>query len=390
MHPLLAFAGASGPNLASWLLAHSGALGDAAARVVRPVMAALADPTGSVERIGPALVAVRNGQTEVLGVLHRHTAELDGIAAAVDGVGRAVDTVARTTDLLAALSMVGLGLTVLSQVHIAAQFAALTRRIERIDRDVREIRELLHQQHRAQLEQGLDDLSRAGQVEGSDPIAGRTLRLDARRALAGSRAVYTQQLAGHLAPPPRPAPAHLWMLARHLTTAALGEATCYLHLDQPHQAADVLRAALQPLRAHAAVVFGRTVADPTRFLIPAAAEHVTLDALADLYRHARHAGVLTADRAVTAAGVFEELRAHLGRARNPWFRRGRTVERLRVEFAEAVAAVEEVNRVSGLALLVERCTSGGRDYLELTAQIAAAIAERGPTAGACFAAFPAL
>jgi hypothetical protein len=256
MHPMLAFVGTYGPNIASWLLAHSGELGDAGARVVRPVMAAITDPSASVDRIGPTLVSLQNGRTEVIGLLHQHTTRLDGITTAVDGVGRSVENVAQSIGVLTSLSMVGLGLSVLSQVHIAWQFAALTSRIEKIDNEVRAIRELLHQQHRAQLEQGLDDLRRAERVTGSDPVAGQTLTLDARRALAGSRALYTQQLTGHLSPPTRQTPAYLWTLARHLTTAALGEATCYLHLKQPHQAADVLRSAIQPLRAHAVAVFG--------------------------------------------------------------------------------------------------------------------------------------
>ena len=119
MHPLLAFAGTYGPNIASWLLAHSGELGDAGARIARPVMAAITDPSSSLDRIGSALVAQNADRQEVIGLLHQHTTQLDGIGVAVDGVGRAVDNVAQSIGVLTSLTMVGLGLSVLSQVQIA-------------------------------------------------------------------------------------------------------------------------------------------------------------------------------------------------------------------------------------------------------------------------------
>lgn len=389
MHPLLTFAGRYGPNIASWLLAHSSDLGDAGARVVRPVMAAFTDPSASVDRIGPALVSIQNGQTEVIGLLHQHTTQLDGIATAVDGVGRSVENVAQSVGVLTSLTMVGLGLSVLSQVHIACQFAALANRIKSIDNRVRAIQEMLEQRERAALDAGLIKLEKA--ETRTDPKWGHDFTAGALSDLTDSRANYALSLSNQLAKPAAGEPAHLWMLARHLTTALLGEALCHLRLGQADLAVSVLRSGLSVLTKHGAAVFGRTVgASPTRFLIPAMAEYVTLERMAELYRQARHAGVLRDDRPNTAADVFESLRSGLASAADPLLFKSRKVQGLRVEFAEASAAVEEVNRVHGLALVIDRCARAGRDYAEVTAQVRSAVEARRPAEGDCFAAFPPL
>ncbi|WP_193789076.1 hypothetical protein, partial [Zavarzinella formosa] len=123
MHPALLFAGAHGPDLAAWLFAHATDIGDAFAKIARPVAAAVTDPAASLDRIGPVLVAQREGQTEVLGLLHQHTDKLDGITAAVEGIGVWQQSLGRSVGLLGSLYMVGLGMTALSQVHLAFQFA---------------------------------------------------------------------------------------------------------------------------------------------------------------------------------------------------------------------------------------------------------------------------
>ena len=155
MPPALLFAATHGPDLAAWLFAHAADIGDGFARIARPVAAAVTDPAASVDRIGPALVSLRDGQTEVLGLLHQHTTTLDGITAAVDGVGAGQQALGRSVDLLGTLSMVGLGAAALSQVHLAFQFAALTRRLDRLAAEVRQVKTMMHAEYRAALNAGL-------------------------------------------------------------------------------------------------------------------------------------------------------------------------------------------------------------------------------------------
>jgi hypothetical protein len=251
---------------------------------------------------------------------------------------------------------------------------------------------MLVQEQRAWLAHGLDDLRRSGEVADSDPTAGRQFLFDARLNLAGSRSSYTQQLSDQLSRPAPAEPAYLWMLARHLALPTLAETACHLRLGQPAQGMSVLRAGLTVLSGHASAVFERTVAaNPARFLMPSLARQgVTLEVIAELFRQARHAGVVPEEQAVTEAGVFESLRGRLHEASDPTFGRERKIKRLRSEFAEASAAVEEVNRVRGLALAIEQCERGGRDYLALTEQILGEIAAPRPQEGTCFAVFPPL
>ncbi|MBN9523762.1 DEAD/DEAH box helicase family protein [bacterium] len=144
MHPALAFAGTHGPGLAAWLLANADALGAAFARLVHPVTAALTDPAASLARIGATLVAQRDGRVEVIGLLHRHIARPDAVAAGVVDAGEALDRVEAGIGYLTFLSAAGLGLSALTQAHLAVQFASLTRRLDRLLAESRELKAILH------------------------------------------------------------------------------------------------------------------------------------------------------------------------------------------------------------------------------------------------------
>ena len=388
MYPLLTFAGMYGPQIASWLLAHGDELGDAGARVIRPVMAALTDPTASVDRIGSTLVSLQNGQVEVIGLLHQHTTQLDGISAAVDGVGQAVDGVGQAVGALTSLTMIGLGVAALSQVHIAFQFARLTERLKRLEAEVQEIKEMMHAGFRGELSAGLTKLQSALDAQATAPGRASTLFHHAINNLTDSAAKYVELLGGIGSRNPQTG----WMLARHLTVSILGQAAAYTRLREPRSAVQALRLGLPSVREHTRAVFRRTVEEkPGTFLMPALSEHgITLDAVAELYRQAGHAGVLDKSTRVTANDVFESLRDRLLDATDPWLFKTSKVRRLQAEFAEASAAVEEVNRIEGLALTIEQCERAGRDYADVVEQILRAIEAGRPTEGACFAVFPPL
>lgn len=388
MHPAIPFAVTYGPDLAAWLLAHASELGDAFARLTRPVMAAITDPTASLDRIGSALVAQQNGQAEVLGLLHQHTAKLDGIAAAVDGIGTGQQAVAHSLSLLTSLSIVGLGVAALSQVHLAFQFAALTRRLDRLAAEVRQVKALIQAEYRAELQAGLAKLEKGLHVADVDPDQAATLFGAAANTLTDSSANYAEQLRTQLGAADS---AYLWLLARHLTVSALGEAAAHLRLGQKSLAVRSLETALIPLRDHARAVFARTVvADPARFLIPAMAAHgVTLEAVAELYRQAGHAGAVESDERLSAADRFEALRGRLSGLRDPRFRVEAVVRRLTAAWSEASAAVEELNRFQGLAYAIDAYHSPTRTYDDLTAEILREVDVRRPPDRTCLAFFPA-
>ena len=389
MYPILTFGAAYGPEIATWLLANRVELGDAFERLSRPVTAALTDRTATIDRIGSVLVSQQNGHREVLGLLHQNTAKLDGISTAVENLGTAQVAIGHSIDVLTTLSMVGLGVSVLSQVHIAIQFAALTRRINTIDRGVKAIQEMLLQQNRAELAHGLDELHKAGESEKKDLTASQEFTLGARRNLAMSRASYSEQLDGQLSSGSSD-PRHLWMLARHLMTAVLGEATALLRMNLPDQAIASLEDGLKPLRRHAAAVFTRTVAvKPTHFLMPGLKAHgITLESLTELFRQAVSAGVHEATSRIAAADLFESWRGALSGASNPILWRESTLLRLRTEYVEAWAAIEDVNRLQGLILAVRTYQIAGRSYTDLMREILHQIATGSFQDGACLAVFP--
>ena len=173
--------------------------------------------------------------------------------------------------------------------------------------------------------------------------------------------------------------------------SALGEAAAYLRLGQKGQAVRSVETALAPLKDHAKSVFARTVgADPTQFLIPALAAHgITLEAIAELYRHAGHAGAVGPGEELSAAGRFEALRGRLHAVRDPRFRVAAAVRRRVAEWAEASAVVEEVNRVRGLTLVINAYHRPDRSYTDLAADILREADARRPADGACLAFFPA-
>jgi len=387
MHPVLVFAGNYGPSLASWIFANRDQLRDACARVLGPVTAAITDPSASIDRIGSALVAQQKGQLEVLGLLHQHTTKLDGISAAVDGVGVSVDKISTSIGFLTSLSFVGLGLSALSQVHIAFQFQRLTNRLKRLEAEIHELKEMMQADFRSETSAGLTKLKNGNEAQTTNPEMANTLFHGAIGNLTNSSARYIELLNSGVG---AKNPQARWMFARHLIVSVLGEVAAYTRLGHPGLAVKSIELGLAPLRQHARSVFERTVAGkPSTFLMPAMAEHgFTLEALAELYRQAQNAGVLDRKQVGTAADLFESLRGHWGEASDPFFGKAKKVQQLRVEFAEASAAIEEVNRLQGLALVIGQYGGTGQSYLDLSRQILEDIEAQRPEEGACFAVFP--
>jgi tetratricopeptide (TPR) repeat protein len=383
VHPALVFTARYGPPLAAWLLTHRHELGEAYDGIAGRVSDALAG-RASVDRVGKTLVAVRDGQTEVLGLLHRHTTKLDNLQAGIDGLWAGQQAVAGAVDLLTALSAVGLGVSVLSHVALGFQLNAINRRLGQLAVAVQQVKALLDAQHKAALAAGIAQLQKGVAVGRADESA--RLFEDAASKLTDSSANFAEQVQTHL----RAGEAsYVWVLARHLLVSALGEAAAHLRLGQREAAVLSLDKALPALRAHARRVFERTVgADPAALLMPALAEHgITLEAVAELYRQAGLAGA-TDGGPVSAADMFERLRGKLPSASDPLFFRERRVRQLRAAFAEATAAVEEVNRVQGVKLAIQAYHTPDRTYDALADELLRQTEVTAPPDGAVLAFFP--
>ena len=121
------------------------------------VFSAVSDGPTRIDRVGAAIISTNeSGTREVIGLLHRQGNTLAGVQTAVDGltVGHAATTVALSG--LTTLSAIGLGVTVLSQVALMAQYRALTRRMESIKAEVKVVQDMLKAGERAKLDAGLN------------------------------------------------------------------------------------------------------------------------------------------------------------------------------------------------------------------------------------------
>ena len=154
------------------------------------------------------------------------------------------------------------------------------------------------------------------------------------------------------------------LLARHLSVAVLGVASCHIGLEEDGQAVTRIDAQVPLLRQAAKWVFDQTAGkDPARFLsLPVGGHEVSLAFMADLYQQAKHAGAVESQRDFTPADWFEEHRATISpfSGRLPYTRKSGYIAGLQRELLEAVAAVEEVNRVRGVELLAREIQAAGR------------------------------
>jgi hypothetical protein len=220
MYPILQFAVTHGPPLASWLLANRSELGQVYDRLSYRVNLALSDPTAFIDRIGTALVSQQSGQTEVIGLLHQHSSNLEGIKTAVDGIGLSVTGLGRSVGMLTSLSMISLGFTALSYIHITSQFAALTERLKRLEAEVQEIKEMMYADLRGELNAGLIKLKNALDPQTTTPESANDLLQKASDNLTDTSSKYVERLNTRIG---SGNPQTSWLLARHLTVSVLGE-----------------------------------------------------------------------------------------------------------------------------------------------------------------------
>src|SRR5262249_29641145 len=147
-------------------------------------------------------------------------------------------------------------------------------------------------------------------------------------------------------------PEEVRLLSRHLAAAVLGAAACHIGLEDDPNVIQQVNSQLPGLRQATGWVFQRTVGkDPARYL--AGCPGVTLQCLAELFRQAQYAGAIQTPKDCSPAAWFEEYRQEICGARLSWFRRGAHQAAMHRELLEAVAIVEETNRVQGMETLAK-------------------------------------
>jgi hypothetical protein len=389
--PLIEYPAASATvHVASWLWTNRESLGTAWSRLSDAVSSSLAAPRAEIHRLGSAIVSVGDGQTRVLGLLHEQSTRLDAIDAAVSGLATGQTALGHSLDVLQNLSMLTLGISAASSLVLFRQFHALRAQLSRVERATHRIGTLIEAQQLGQLETGLNQLHegmediQSGRIEqgraGISHTAANNLVLNVNQhAILLDRELKVSRVDRTV----------VRSLFRHLTVGLMGVAGCHLSLGHPIRAREAISTRMGLIERYAKEVFRQTVGDnPVRFLCPTmAGRGVTMEFLAELYRQAALAGAVGGSRGCSAADLIETWRVRLHESRNPF--RTSTLEAWHADLAEALAAMEEVNRVKGLALALGGLDAGQISFAEAMTMLRCEIGNRVPPEGIGFAFFPA-
>lgn len=241
--PVIAYSAAAS-NLAPWLWRNRFELGDAFAAIADRVESALVSPRPEIQRIGSAVVSLRDDQTRVLCLLHQHDARLDGIAEAVDGLTAGQAALGHSLDALRQLTMISLGVSAVAHLVLLHQFRLLGRQLHSLGEEIRRVRELARAQELGRLEAGLTQLQH-GIEDIEAGTAGRTeqgratLNTIARDNLANSVNTHAILLERELTEA-RPTRSVVRELFRHMAVGLMGEAGCHLRLGNGGRAREVI------------------------------------------------------------------------------------------------------------------------------------------------------
>jgi hypothetical protein len=321
--------------------------------------AALADATGSLRRVGNMLVfGQADGGPKVIAFIEQTSPRVESIEHAVNGLQAGQTVLSSSLASLQTMSMVTLGLTALTPAVLAVQFIALNRKLNTLQKLIADLHKKFDATNIADLRTGLDML-RQGQdflEAGNRPDASN--RLTAALPFCIHTMKYFSELLGSELNQKKVNRDEVRLLARHLSVAVAAVASCQIRLEKDQHAFAQSGHELELLRNATRWIFHETVArDPTPYMLPSLCEHgITIEFMANLYQQARDAGALESTKDCSVAAWFEEHRKQIFNARQPWS--GWKTNTLLVRLQEAVAAVEETNRVIGLSRLVEeaRCS----------------------------------
>ncbi len=256
--------------------------------------------------------------------------------------------------------MVTLGASALAPAVLALQFTALHRKLTALQSQVAGLHAKFDAAQVAKLRAGLGLLQLGRRAPAGTDAADARRQLQAALPPCLESLKYFGILLRRELDDPKAARGSVRLLARHLAVALAGVACCHVGLGQDREAFGESEAEVALLRESARRVFRETVGrDPAAYLVPELkVRGVTLEFLAGLFRQAHDAGAADAGEAASASEWFETHRDAIGLAWRPWTQRG--MDRLCTGLAEAVAAVEEMNRIVGLTKLVAYAVASGR------------------------------
>jgi hypothetical protein len=353
------------------------------------VESSLIAPRSEIHRLGNAIVSIRDDQSQVLGLLHEHSAKLESIDSAIGGLTVSQVAIGHSLTVLQNLSMLTLGMSAFSYLILFRQFQALRIQVTQLEQKTHRLGAMVEAQQLGQLETGLTQLRdgiddiKAGRTEQGkaliNPTAANNLRLNVNvHAILLSRELKLR----------RPDRILIRELFRHLAVGLMGEAGCHLALGNNGRAREVIQGRMGLIEEYVKVVFRQTIGDnPVRFLCPGMAKRgITMDFLVELIRQAALAKAVDRTSNISAVDLIEDWRSHLHTSRDPFW--SSTLDDWYAELTEALSAVEEVNRLKGFSLSLTGIDSGHVTYDDALAGIQQEMINYAMTEGFGFAYFP--
>jgi hypothetical protein len=347
--------------------------------------AAFSNPDSALRRVGNTLVfGQATGGEKVLAFIEQTGPQVESIQQAVGGIQAQLVPLSYSLASLQNLSMLTLGLSTLTPLVLGVQFLALQRRFRVLAKKIDVLNKKFDAAILADLRTGLE-LQRQGVdfLEAADRLNAHHRLNDALPFCIHSMKYFCELLGGELNQPKTQREV-VGLLARHLSVAIVGMASCQIDLEQDQHAFAPAAHELGLLRQATRTIFQQTVArDPAPYLLPPLRAHgVTLDLMERLFQQARDAGALDPAADASVSAWFEAHLDAIFRARSPRLGTERWCRQLRSDLQEAIAAVEEMKRVVGLSRLVEQVRGSGQSTLavmtQLRAQAAGPEADRDP------------
>ena len=330
----------------------------------------------AIHRVGSAIVFGDGaGGEKLLGFIESTGPQLDQIQNVLSGVSAAQGAVSTSLQYVQSLSMLTLGVSLVSPIVLLTQNIGLSNQIKTLTALVNEIKNLLTDEQVALLNAGINTLDTAMAKDApATHVPGMLANAQQNLALATETFAISVQKSVKTKKPHK----SVRLLARNLAVATCGLARCYVQMGDDATASREIVKRAQTLREATKYIFQNTAGkDTERFLRPELRDKVSLADLVQVFEQAGFAGVLDDTIALqadlkerpTAATFFEAVRDRLFRRK--WWPLGPGTEGLIAELQIAVGAVEELNRILGLekflSELVKRKEPAARALVEIDA-----------------------
>jgi hypothetical protein len=303
------------------------------------------DPTGTVTRIGDALVwNGANGQQVLAGL-----ATLSEGQSRIEQVVNHIDTVqlgvSHILGVMHTLSIATLGITSLSGAYMVWRFHSLNKRFDKLSESLQDVEDNVAAANKAHLNVAVQKLSEFDQS--ADDAVLKKGRDEAQEAAA----IYGE-MAWREASKKRPRVEVLNYRSRCYLLALMAELHARVQLNEIPAAIQRVNTEKPRLQSLAKVTFEAVIQGrPEHFLrADMAKEGVTLELMAELYQQARHAGAIASPEVESASQLFEHCRAK-GIASGSWlFGSGSKQDAMQLRYL--MACLEEINRIDGMRLLM--------------------------------------